>query len=102
MSVKHQAYKECWQWLNNDAKGPRPAPMEGMHPLALEEWWIGYNAAVADYQVEEAKVDMWTDITVWLVKHALWASVMLGVYMTDNTYVWVGGGLLGLYALWRM
>lgn len=100
MSVKQQAYKECWNWLNSDEEGPRPEPMDGLHPMVVEEWWVGYNAAVADYQIEEAKVDLWTDFTVRAAKLLLLVGYVTGIYLTGNPWIWVAGGIHCLYLLW--
>lgn len=101
MSVEQQAYRECWQWLDSDRVGPCPEPPAGMHQLAVNEWWRGYRAAVAEFQVEEAKIDVWTDIIMWGIKALIFGAFLVWVYASNDPGIRIAGGLTGLLILWR-
>lgn len=103
MNMKQFVYHETRKWLEaEDPDLPRPKPPEGMHELALEEWWDAYNTAVADYEIEEAQLDQITADVKRILKTAAIGLAVYGLYLTGNPYVYVTGGVIGLVTLVRM
>jgi len=102
MGVRQQAYKECWQWLDaEDPDHPEPQPMEGLHPLAVEEWWIGYDVACKDYEAEEESIDEWADLVVDLIKSCGLLTVLGITCWIDNPWLSLVTGVLGFIYMMR-
>lgn len=105
MTVRQQAYLEMWAWLESDRSQDEPRPPEGMHQLAVREWWEGHGRAQADHDKEEAILDTLVNTTMKIIKYLILlalvgASYWLGRWL-HNPYLMVGAGIAGLVYLWR-
>jgi hypothetical protein len=96
MNVREQAFYATLQWLQSETGIDAPQPPEGMHELALEEWWEGVQAAHVTHAANQEAWQKTEDFIVFLVKAAT-IYALLGVsWWTQNGYIMVAGGILGL------
>lgn len=101
MNVRHLAANETWAWIAGDRKGTAPCPPDGMHPLAVAEWWLGYNDAHEHEAREERVLDRWTSTTMWIIKCAVIIGACAFAKWAGNPYLMVAVGVAGLIYLWR-
>lgn len=81
-TVRDIAYHETYEWLMNDKEGPKPAPPQGLHDLALTEWEEGFKAAMSSFEND----DEWFDIVIDFIICAVKVAILYGLF-SIGTYI---------------
>lgn len=99
MSVREQAYREVYTWLNADKKerGLEPVTPEGMHQMSILEWEAGAEEAYCVYEAEESQWSVLEDFLVFAIKAGILIGVMSAIYWIHNPWSMVLGGVIVLY-----
>lgn len=101
MNVRENAFHQVMTWLENDKQGDAPKPLEGMHPMAIEEWNIGAVAAQKDFEDADIAWQGVEDLIVYLVKVGVLGAIAGVVYTLHDPYVLLAGGLAEATFLWK-
>jgi hypothetical protein len=102
MTVRAAARAAILEWLESDRSTPEPRPPEGLHYLALGEWFLGRDEAHLQFAEEERIWLLIEDFATWLFKLSPVLALIVVLFFWTNPWARAIGGTAGLIYLWKM